>query len=198
MTYAEGKCLLKSFSGWGTDSNNIKISRYSGLFCVLHLNRVIIMEIARKAVERIFILIHTNFLFLEKTRHLFFVLYGSVVQRCSTYVMFVFRWYSRVFCWLFRCFATVPGCSAVSPVFRFPFFRCFWFYSMPREGDLLALLSSFTAWAVSVLLQYLLTLYALPTSLDNPLLSCPMVLLSSCSLRSDIFKIWKLKTNLHH
>ena len=159
------------------------------------------MEIARKAVERIFILIHTSFLFLEKTRHLFFVFYGSVVQRCSTDVMFVFHWYFRVFCrssGLFRCFATVPRCSAVSPASRFPFFRCFWFYSMPREGDLLALLSSFTAWAVSVLLQCLLTLYGLPTSLDNPLLSCPMVLLSSCSLRSDIFQIWKLKTNLHH
>ena len=57
---------------------------------------------------------------------------------------------------------------------------------------------------VSTLLQGLLTLSALPTSLDNALLSPPMWLLGSCQLlmtssqRSDIFQIWKLQTNLHH
>ena len=51
--YAGGKFLLKSFSGWGTDRNIIKIFHRSKLFFVLHLlgNRVIAMEIARKAVE---------------------------------------------------------------------------------------------------------------------------------------------------
>ena len=63
-----------------------------------------------------------------------------------------------------------------------------------REGDLLTLLSSFSAGGiVSILLQCLLTLSALPISLDNSLLSSPMLLLGSCQLLmtssqiSDIF-----------
>ena len=58
-----------------------------------------------------------------------------------------------------------------------------------REEDLLTLLSSFSAGVVvvSMLLQYLLTLSALPTSLDHAFLSFPMVSLGSCSLMSDIF-----------
>ena len=62
-----------------------------------------------------------------------------------------------------------------------------------REGDLLTLLSSFSAGGiVSILQQCLLTLSAIPTSLDNSLLSSPM-LLGSCRLLmassqiSDIF-----------
>ena len=63
-----------------------------------------------------------------------------------------------------------------------------------REGDLLTLLSSFSALeVVSILLQYLLTLSVLPTSLDNALLSSPIILLGFCALMSDIFQIWKLK-----
>ena len=57
-----------------------------------------------------------------------------------------------------------------------------------REGDLLTLLSSFSAGkVVSILLQCLLILSSLPTLLDYALLSYPIVLLSSCSLMSDIF-----------
>ena len=63
-----------------------------------------------------------------------------------------------------------------------------------REGYLLTLLSSFSAGEiVSMLLKCLLTLSALLTSLDNTLLSSPMVLLGSCSLTSEIFQINKLK-----
>ena len=56
------------------------------------------------------------------------------------------------------------------------------------------ILSSFSAGGiVSILLQCLLTLSALPISLDNSLLSSPMLLLGSCQLLmtssqiSDIF-----------
>ena len=63
-----------------------------------------------------------------------------------------------------------------------------------REGDLLTLVSSFSAGeVVSILLQYLLAISVLPTSLDNTLLSSPIILLGSCSLMSDIFQTWKLK-----
>ena len=57
-TYVGGKCLLKGFSGSSTDRNIINISCHSRLFFVLHLlvNRVMVMAIARKAVESIFIL----------------------------------------------------------------------------------------------------------------------------------------------
>ena len=49
-TYAGEKYLLKSFSGWGTERNIIKISYHSKLLFVLHLlvNSVIIITIARR------------------------------------------------------------------------------------------------------------------------------------------------------
>ena len=57
-----------------------------------------------------------------------------------------------------------------------------------QEGDLLTFFSSFSAEEiVSILLQHLLNLSALPTSLGNPLLSSPMVLLGSYSVMSEIF-----------
>ena len=64
--------IAKSFSGWGADRNIIKISCHSRLFFVLHLlaNSVIIMAIARKAVERVFILIQF-FPYSRKQRWLF-------------------------------------------------------------------------------------------------------------------------------
>ena len=56
-----------------------------------------------------------------------------------------------------------------------------------QQGDLLTFLSSFSAGeVVSILLQHLLNLSALPTSLDNALLSSPMVLLGPCSVMSEI------------
>ena len=50
--------MLKGFSGSSIDYNIIKISSHSRLFFVVHLlvNRVIVMAIARKAVESISIL----------------------------------------------------------------------------------------------------------------------------------------------
>ena len=59
MYLCEREIFAKSFSGWGTDRNIIKISCHSRLFFVLILlvNRVIIMTIARKTVERVFIVI---------------------------------------------------------------------------------------------------------------------------------------------
>ena len=71
-SYAGGKYLLKSFSGWGADSNIIKISCHNRLFSVLHLlvNSVIVMTIARKAVECVSILIQF-FSYLRKQRWLF-------------------------------------------------------------------------------------------------------------------------------
>ena len=62
---------IKSFISWGTDKN-IKISRHSNLFFVLHLlvNSVFIMKIARKAVECVFILIQL-FSYLRKQGWLF-------------------------------------------------------------------------------------------------------------------------------
>ena len=56
-----------------------------------------------------------------------------------------------------------------------------------REGDLLTLLSSFSAGEVVSILLQCLPISALPTSLDIALLSSPMVLLGPCSLISDIF-----------
>ena len=52
------KIFAKCFSDWGTDGNIIKISCHSRLFFALYLlvNSVIIMVIAGKAVERVFIL----------------------------------------------------------------------------------------------------------------------------------------------
>ena len=68
----ERKIFAKSFSGWGTDRNMIKISCHSRLFFVLHLlvNSVIIMVIARKAVEHVFISIQF-FSYLRKQGWLF-------------------------------------------------------------------------------------------------------------------------------
>ena len=63
-----------------------------------------------------------------------------------------------------------------------------------QKEDFLTLLSSFSAGVVPILLPT----SALPTSLDITFLSSPMVLLGSCSLILDIFKIYKLKTNLYH
>ena len=37
---------------------------------------------------------------------------------------------------VFRCSATIPGCSAVLPVFRVMLFRWSWFYSMPLSNGL--------------------------------------------------------------
>ena len=37
---------------------------------------------------------------------------------------------------VFRCPATIPGCSAVLPVFRVMLFRWSWFYSMPLSNGL--------------------------------------------------------------
>ena len=57
-----------------------------------------------------------RFKFSSKFLQLFFILYGSVVPECSTGVTLVLRWYSEAFRWcspVFRCFATVPGCSVV-------------------------------------------------------------------------------------
>ena len=67
-----GKYLLKSFIDCGTDSNSIKISCHSRLFFVLQLlvTSVIVMAIARKAVERVFILIQF-FSYLRKQGWLF-------------------------------------------------------------------------------------------------------------------------------
>ena len=45
---------------------------------------------------------------------------------CSADVTLVSCWYSGVFLWcsgVLRCSVTVPGCSAVAPVFRVPLFR---------------------------------------------------------------------------
>ena len=55
----ESKIFAKRFSSWGIDRNITKTSCHSRLFLVLHLlvNTVIIMAIARKGVERVFILI---------------------------------------------------------------------------------------------------------------------------------------------
>ena len=55
----ERKVFAKSFSGWSTDRNIIKISCHSRLFLVLQLlvNWIIIMTIARKVVGHVFILI---------------------------------------------------------------------------------------------------------------------------------------------
>ena len=68
----ERKVLAKSFSGWGTDGNIIKISCHSRLFFALYLlvNSVIIMVIAGKAVERVFILTQF-FSYLRKQEWLF-------------------------------------------------------------------------------------------------------------------------------
>ena len=54
---------------------------------------------------------------------LYFVLYGSIVTRCSTGFPLVFRSVPLVFRAMFSCFAFVRGCSAVPPVFRVLFFR---------------------------------------------------------------------------
>ena len=74
-----------------------------------------------------------------------------------------------------------------------------WRYSKTlilREGDLLTPLSSFSAVeVVPILLQCLLTLSVLPTTLDNASVSSPITLLGSCSLMSDVFQIWKLKNS---
>ena len=56
---------------------------------------------------------------------MFFVLYRSVVPGCSTGVTLVFRGIPQVFRVMFSCSATVPGCSAVPPVFRVPVFVVF-------------------------------------------------------------------------
>ena len=72
MYLCQRKIFAKSFSGWGTDRNIIKISCHSRLFFVPHLlvNSVIIMVTARKAVEHVFVLIQF-FSYLRKQGWLF-------------------------------------------------------------------------------------------------------------------------------
>ena len=72
MYICERKIFAKSLSGSSTDRNIIKISCHSRLFFVLHLlvNSVIIMVIARKVVERVFVLIQF-FSYLRKQGWLF-------------------------------------------------------------------------------------------------------------------------------
>ena len=74
MYLCERKIFAKSFCSWGTDRNIIKISCHSRLFFVLHLlvNRIIIMTIARKVMECVFILIQF-FSYLRKQEWLFSV-----------------------------------------------------------------------------------------------------------------------------
>ena len=71
-TYATEKYLLKILVGRGADRNIIKISCHSRLFFVLHLlvNSLIIMVIARKAVEHVFIPVQF-FSYLRKQGWLF-------------------------------------------------------------------------------------------------------------------------------
>ena len=54
---------------------------------------------------------------------LYFVLYGSIVTRCSTGFPLVFRWYSGVFCWCSGQCSVVSPLFGDVPVFRVLFFR---------------------------------------------------------------------------
>lgn len=68
-----------------------------------------------------------KFKFSLKALQLFIVFDCFVIPGCSTDVPLVFGWYSEgdvllVFRVIFRCSATVPGCSAVPSVLHVPLF----------------------------------------------------------------------------
>ena len=137
MYLCERKIFAESFSGWGTDRNVIKISCHSRLPFVLHLlvNRIIIMTIARKVVERVFILIQF-FPYLRKHGWLFSLGALKRIHPWCAFEWVIWLLYSLELSENHRfLMALVEGCSltgflelmlydsAVPPVFSVALFR---------------------------------------------------------------------------